>query len=240
MLSDYPGSNYRTMEDFMNLSIRTIPGNCIVAIILPILLLCFSSTVVASYELPKQFNPSANYLFFFHNYYVEKNGPNGDCKYYDILSAFADQGYTVISDLRPANVQFYNYIEKATSNIEKVLAAGVPPEKITVAGHSKGGIIVIQIASRLKQPRVKYAIFAGCGIQSAAKAYPDFTQLEGTFLSLYAENDTVASSCRNFFAQSANHPDFTESVLHSTAGHRLFFTPERLWLEPAMNWIQEH
>jgi hypothetical protein len=49
----------------------------------------------AAYDMLANINVSAEYLFFLHNYYVEKHGPNRDCKYYDLLNAFEDRGFTV-------------------------------------------------------------------------------------------------------------------------------------------------
>ena len=57
-----------------------------------------------AYGLPATINPAASYLFFHHNYYVETKGTEGDCKYYDILKAFAAKGYIVISEIRPKDV----------------------------------------------------------------------------------------------------------------------------------------
>ncbi len=51
------------------------------------------------YEMPSKFDNSEKYLFFFHNYYVEQKGPDGDCKYYDLLEAFAENKFHVISEV---------------------------------------------------------------------------------------------------------------------------------------------
>ena len=58
----------------------------------------------ASYKMPSSIDSSAKYLLFLHNYYVEKHGPNGACKYYDILKTFADNGFNVISEIRSGKI----------------------------------------------------------------------------------------------------------------------------------------
>ena len=201
----------------------------------------FASTSHAdspSYGMPTTINTSAKYLFFFHNLYVETKGTDGDCKYYDILKAFTDKGYIVISEIRPKDASIIEYAKKATANIQKLLDAGVPAENITVSGHSKGGVIAIQVASLLEKPKVNYVIMAGCGIKGLEKAYPDYKRLKGNFLSVYASSDKVAGSCNTAFSQAKQ--DFTskEFVLDSAAGHQLFFKPTDVWLEPVMAWLK--
>src|SRR6185369_11566092 len=177
-----------------------------------------------SYAMPVAVNPAANYLFFHHNYYVETKGTDGDCKYYDILKAFSAKGYTVISEIRPKDVSVVEYGKKAASDVRKLLAAGVPPEKITIAGHSKGGVIVLQVAAQLDNPKISYAVLAGCGIKGQAKGYPDLGKLKGNFLSLYAASVKVAASCGPEFLQAREGFTGKEIALDNPAGHQLFFT----------------
>lgn len=193
----------------------------------------------SSYGMPSAIKPTANYLLFLHNYYVETKGPDGDCKYYDILKAFADKGFIVISEIRPKDAAVAEWAKKTAANIQKILDAGVPQENITVAGHSKGGVIVIQIASLLGKPKVNYVILAGCGIESLASAYPDFSQLKGKFLSVYATSDKVASSCSTAFSQAKQDVSIKEIALENPAGHQLFFKPTDVWFEPVVGWLKE-
>lgn len=191
-----------------------------------------------SYGMPSAINPAANYLFYFHNYYVETKGTDGDCKYFDILKAFTDRGFIVISEIRPKDASVTEYAKKATANIQKLLDAGIPPENITVAGHSKGGVIAIQVASLLEKPKVNYVIMAGCSIKGLEKSYPDYSRLKGNLLSVYATSDKVAGSCSAVFSQSKKDVSTKEIALESAAGHQLFFKPTDVWLEPVMGWLK--
>lgn len=188
--------------------------------------------------MPSAINPAGKYLLFFHNYYVETKGTDGDCKYYDILKTFADKGFTVISEIRPKDASVIEYANKGAANVQKLIDAGVPQENITVAGHSKGGVIAIRIASLLEKPKVNYAIMAGCGIKALEKAYPDFSKLKGNFLSIYAASDQVAGSCSAPFSQ-AKEITAKEITLESAAGHQLFFKPADLWVEPVVSWVKK-
>ena len=213
---------------------RTISA-ALFSLLLLVLLVSTSSAAEPSYTMPAAIDRSASFLFFHHNYYVETKGVNGDCKYYDILKTFADKGYVVISEIRPKDVSVIEYGKKAAADVRKLLDAGVPPEKITVAGHSKGGVIALQVAAQLENPKISYAILAGCGIKGLEKGYPDFNKLKGNFLSLYATSDKIAGSCGPAFIQKREGFSAREIVLDNPAGHQLFFKPVNLWIEPVIN-----
>jgi hypothetical protein len=191
-----------------------------------------------AYGMPAIINPASSYLLFHHNYYVETKGVNGDCKYYDILKTFSDKGYTVISEIRPKDVSVIEYGKKAAADVRKLLDAGVPPDKITVAGHSKGGVIVLRVAAQLENPKIGYVILAGCGIKAQEKGYPDFSKLKGKFLSEYASSDKIAGSCGPAFTQTRDGFSAREVVLDNPAGHQLFFKPTDLWVEPVINFLK--
>lgn len=192
-----------------------------------------------SYGMPLDIKPTNNYIFFFHNYYVETKGPDGDCKYYDILKAFSGKGFTVISEIRQKDASVAESAKKTAANIQAILDAGVPQENITVAGHSKGGVIALQVASLLGKPKVNYVIMAGCGIDGLASAYPDFSQLKGNFLSVYATSDKVAGSCSTAFSQAKQGVSIKEIQLDNAAGHQLFFNPIDVWFEPVTTWMNQ-
>jgi hypothetical protein len=193
----------------------------------------------ASYEMPSTIDPSARHFFFLHNYYVEKHGSNGACKYHDILKAFADNGFTVISEVRSGKIVPSEYAKKIVRQVKRLLDAGVSPERITIAGHSKGGVITLCAASQLRNPKIGYIIMAGCEIRSLAQAYPDFIQLKGDFLSIYASSDSIASSCQKVFSKAIIGISNQEITLKSDKGHKLFFQPEDIWIEPVMTWLNQ-
>ena len=85
-----------------------------------LLISVFPKTVfsdVASYDMPSKIDRSARYFFFLHNYYVEKNGINGACKYNEILQSFKDKGFVVISEIRSGKIIPCTY---SASVVEKV------------------------------------------------------------------------------------------------------------------------
>jgi predicted esterase len=189
-----------------------------------------------SYSLRAKVDPAAKYLLFFHNNYVEVNGPDGDCKYYDILQAFSERGYTVVSELRPKNASVREAAYNGATTVLRLLDSRVPAGQITVVGHSKGAVIAQQVAALVGNPKIHYAIMAGCGIQGLP--YPDPAKLTGDFLSIYAASDKVAGSCGSSFAQAKPGATSQEIRLDSPAGHQLFFRPTEAWLDPLTAWLK--
>ncbi|MDJ0623795.1 MAG: hypothetical protein QNJ17_12575 [Desulfocapsaceae bacterium] len=212
---------------------------------LSFLIALFTTSQVYSTQIfttvPGAINTSAKYLFFLHNYYVEKNGPDGDCKYNDLLNTFADEGYVVISEVRQGKIIPCTYAEKITAEVKKLLDVGVPAKNIIVSGHSKGGAIALCVASQLNNENINYVIMAGCEIAGIKKhsMYPDFANLKGHILSVYAGSDTIAGSCSQSFTMAGVRLDAEEMVLTSEKGHRLFFSPDEVWSTPVLGWLNE-
>ncbi len=170
---------------------------------------------------------------------MEKKGPEGDCKYNDILKAFADRGFIVVSEVRTGKIVPCTYAEKVVKQLRTLLDSGVPPQNITVGGHSKGGVISLCVASKLENPKINFVAMAGCEIATVKKfqMYPDFKNLKGRILSIYASSDSIANSCDATFSKASEELYDTEIKLNSDAGHKLFFTPKEIWLDPVIGWI---
>lgn len=202
----------------------------------------FFSTAIygqSSYEIPSNIVKSAKYFLFLHNYYVEKNGPYGECKYFNILEAFAEKGFIVVSEIRTGKVVPCTYANKVVKQVNTLLKAGVPPQNITIAGHSKGAVISLCAASELENPNLNFVIMAGCEIAPIKKfkMYPDFNSLQGRILSIFAMSDKIANSCKKTFSMASNGFSSTEIKLESEEGHKLFFAPVEIWISPTVDWI---
>jgi len=191
-----------------------------------------------TFEIPAELNDSSYYLLFFHNYYVETTGPKGDCKYYDILESFHDMGFQVISEIRTEIVSPVDYSKTAAAKVASLIERGVAPQEIFVAGHSKGGVIALNVAAHLKNPDVHYIIMAGCEIAPLFNEYPAPSDLKGDFLSLLSASDSIAGSCKTFFSKARTGFGFKEIRLEDQSGHRLFFTPEPVWIIPVRDWVE--
>ena len=193
-------------------------------------------------EPPDPVDPAGDYLFYLHGQIVEEKGPRpehpqlGIYEYEAIRDTLAAHGLTVISEARPAGTDVWTYAEKVKAQVETLLAAGVEPERITVAGHSKGGAIAILTSSLLQNDRVNYVFLACCGDWMIANPRID---LRGRILSIYDVGDEFAFPCRRAFEHTGHPLDAQEIEIDTGWGHGAFYRPMADWLEPMMAWLEE-
>lgn len=211
-------------------------------------------------ELPATIDVSKKFLFFQHGLSVEQLGPDSYSKEfrktYDttgLTRTFAKAGYLVIAEFRPRGSRVGAYADKIAAQISQLLAAGVPAKNIAVVGHSKGGYIALATATRLANPEISYALLAGCALPSArdiggadARAMYDKLiadtqgQLKGRFLSQYDTTDAWMGSCGELRAANTGLTMEETAIQSGYApgmGHSLFYTPEPVWVEPLLKWL---
>lgn len=200
--------------------------------LLILFLLLFPSDLLAS---------SQKYLFYLHGGLLEMKGypashpVHGPYEYQKIITALEQQGFIVKTEIRRQQPPL-DYAKRLSQEVNALLKEGVAPENITVAGHSKGGIIAVIASSLLQQPKIKYVILAGCG-QGAFKADYEHllrqfgNQLMGQFLSIYDASDKTAGTCNRLFAKPTPSLSKKEVVLDTGLGHGLFYQPNQKWIE---------
>lgn len=192
--------------------------------------------------LPEKIDPAGHYLFYLHGQIVEDQGPRpehpelGIYEYETIRDTLASRGLTVISEARPAGTDVWTYAHKVKGQVERLLAAGVKPERVTVAGHSKGGAIAILVSSLLQNDRLNYVFLACCGDWMIANPRVD---LRGRILSIYDVGDEFAFPCRRAFEHAGRPLDAREIEIDTGWGHGAFYRPMAVWLEPMIEWMTE-
>lgn len=86
-------------------------------IILLLLFMTGCAAAPSSRDMPPTINPSARYLLFLHGRIVKERGPHGEhplygpYDYYGLVQAFADRGFTVISEIRPRGTNPSRYAD---------------------------------------------------------------------------------------------------------------------------------
>jgi predicted esterase len=194
-------------------------------------------------EVPASPDPSAKYLFYMHGLGLETAGPRAQAyDYRGILEALAGRGFEVIGEQRgPVRVDVY--AGKVAEQINGLLRAGVPPSRVTVAGHSKGGMITLFVMSMVRNPEVAYVNFAGCGLPgSGFEGFQRFGQTrgpsaKGILLSAYDRGDRIAGSCKVALDRMTG-AKVTERVLDLGGGHEAFYTPKAGWLDVLQAWAE--
>lgn len=224
----------------------------IVLVMLALLVIPVSAKAISFEEALKDVDPSGKYFFYLHGAIVETEGKNavdkryGTYRYDSIVEHFEARGLIVIEEVRK-KVKPMKYASKVSMQVRRLMAAGVPPSNICVAGFSKGGFITLLMASSLNESDLAYVIMAGCGRGKTARSFDRFlskgkgSRLRGRILSIYAGNDLDAGSCQPAINQSmaqqfGNALVFKELRIRSTKGHGLFFQPLPEWVNPAAAW----
>lgn len=191
--------------------------------------------------LPEKIELRQDYLIYLHGRIIEEEGVRptspqfGVYEYEKILEGFAARGFTVISEPRPKGTEIGVYADKVVGQVRALRRAGVPPERITVLGFSKGGGIALHTASRLAEPKVNFVILAACGDwmqESLARG------LQGRMLSMFDASDDRASSCAKAFAQAKGPLVKEEVVLKLGTGHAAFYRPGD-WMDQVVGWVKK-
>lgn len=192
-------------------------------------------------DLPAKIDPRGEYLIYVHGRIIEEEGVRptsprfGVYEYEKILAGLAARGFTVISEPRPRGTDVGRYADKVAAQVRTLLSRGVPPERITVLGFSKGGAITLVASSRLRQPKVNFVVLAGCGDWVAENFDLD---LRGRILSLRDPSDDLSAPCGKIFAGSEQGLDHEELELKLGLGHGAFYRPGD-WIGRVAAWIRQ-
>jgi len=190
-------------------------------------------------EVPSAIDPGARYLIYLHGAIIETQGTRpthprfGVYEYEEILSVLAGRGFTVISEARPSGTEVAEYAEKVADQVRTLIDAGVPPEKITVVGFSKGGMIAILTASVLADDRVNFVFIAACGrwLDERPEIAP-----RGRLLALREASDEMIGPCDGLFARAEGEGERHETVVELGGGHGAFYRPQAEWVDSVVAW----
>lgn len=194
-------------------------------------------------SVPSSIDPQARYMFYMHGVAIEFGGRKAaSYDYRGILRAISQRGYEVIGEER-SPVAAKEYAEKVAAQVQALLKAGVPAAHITVAGHSKGGFMAMLVMSLVRDPKINYVNFAGCGLEGSGfeggmkLAVAMAPEAQGRLLSAYDESDRISGTCKAAL-DKMGQAMATERVLTFGGGHELFYRAESNWLDILQNWAQ--
>jgi hypothetical protein len=192
-------------------------------------------------DVPAQVRPDARYVIYLHARIVEEGGRRptherfGVYEYQQILDTLAASGAEVIAEQRPGGTDFRAFGARVADQVGRLLAAGVPAERIAVVGFSKGGAIAMVASALLADPRIPFVLLAPCGDWVVGR---DDVDVRGRILSVYEASDELGTSCDSLFAQAGEVGEHREIRIETGAGHGAFFRPRPEWLDPLFRWIE--
>ena len=110
---------------------------------------------------------SRRYVFYLHGGVVTGSDGRpftkefGPYEYRAILKRFSDDGFVVISEIRPDDDDPGRYAGKVAGWISQLKKSGVSSSRISVVGASMGGVIAAHVSALLGDPGISYVILAG-------------------------------------------------------------------------------
>jgi len=186
------------------------------------------------------------YLFYLHGKIVEDQGAQavserfGPYRYNDIVAAFENRGFEVMSEVRPRGTDPREYAGKVADQIRALRRRGVPASRITVVGASKGAGIAALVSHLLPDEDLGYVLLAICSPYTLEHWRTEGICVHGRVLSIYDQSDEIAGSCRDLFerCRGAGLARHDEIELHVGGGHGILYRPLDEWLEPTVAWAR--
>jgi len=184
-----------------------------------------------------------NYLFFLHNRFTEEmplqalHPEYGKAQYLEIISAFKNAGFNVLSEKRPPGTDITFYAKKIIIQIDSLLKLGIPANHITVVGISKGGYIAQVTSTLLANTDVNF-VFIGSYRSQDLTTMPDINFC-GNILNIYERSDEFGVSALDRKKSSKlKVKRFREIELNTALKHGFLFRPLKEWIVPVTMWAK--
>lgn len=218
-------------------------SGCRISVALFVLLLAVAAAngQTISSSIPTNVTVSQKYLFYLHGGVVQDQGIDavseyyGPYKYLDILDSLSRNGFSVISERRAKGTDESAYAEHVSKQIDTLLNLGVTPGNIIVVGASQGAYIAIEVAHRLRNSAVKYALLGLCSDYAIRYFSRYKNELCGDFLSIYERSDEKGS-CNELLENRECKSGYREIALTMGKSHAFLYQPYSEWLSPVVEW----
>lgn len=192
--------------------------------------------------VPARPRSDARYVIYLHARIIEEQRiPRplderfGPYEYQQILDTLAASGAEVIAEERAPGTDFRQFGSHVADQVRRLLAAGVPAERIAVVGFSKGGAIAMIASALLQDPRIAFVFLGPCGDWVKGR---DDVDVRGRILSIYEASDELGTSCEPLFAQASDPGEVRELRIDTGSGHGAFYRPRPEWLAPLLQWVE--
>ena len=182
------------------------------------------------------------HLFYMHGCCIKDSNDPKIGAYKKIVQNLQDSGFRVAFEMRPAHVgdndaAVQAYARNIADQVRALLAKGVAPENITVAGYSLGSMTALVASGHIGNPKVNIVLLAGCPVAPAIKVNIDYSTIKGRVLSVYDSKDEKFGPCKDLLPEGTT---FKEVLLNSGKGHAVFRLSDEkhisLWKSPMLAW----
>lgn len=180
------------------------------------------------------------YIYYLHGRIIEIQGKDavseeyGKYEFDSIVKELQEKDHLVIAEVRSENVDYSDYANKVSKEIDSLVGMGVKPWHITVIGASKGAIIASHI-SDINQNPINYVLLAG---NNKYQEENNDWRFHGQVLCLYDLSDTIAGGSYDYWKNNENYTTKFEQIeLKTHLGHGFLYKPLKEWMEPTRKWI---
>ena len=196
---------------------------------------CLGEVLKAPPDSP---DASRQYVFYLHGGIVTASDGRpvsrefGAYEYRAILGRFSDDGFVVMSEIRPDDGDPARYARRVAGWIAQLRKSGVPAAHISVVGASMGGVIAAHVSALLDERDLSFVILAGLYDDEPERSLV----LHGRVLSIHDRTDAHSIVPESYFGRSklsASRSIVTETGL----GHGLIYTAHPAWYEATRDWI---
>lgn len=180
------------------------------------------------------------YIYYLHGRIIEIQGKDavseefGKYEFDNIVSALKVDNSEIIAEIRNENVDYLDYANKVSTQIDSLINSGIKPKNITIIGASKGAIIASNISSINSNP-INYVFLAGNN--DYQEEHNDW-KFHGQVLCFYDDSDNIAGKNYDYWKNNPNYTTKFEQVkIDKSLGHGFLYKPYKEWIEPTKKWI---
>lgn len=180
------------------------------------------------------------YIYYLHGRIIEIQGKEavsdeyGKYEFDSIVMALSGAEHIVIAEIRTENVDYLEYANKVSNEIDSLVKTGIKPIDITVIGASKGAIIASHISNINLNP-VNYVFLAG---NNEYQEKNNNWKFHGQVLCFYDLSDSIAGGNYDYWKNKENYTTKFEQIeLKTHLGHGFLYKPLNAWIEPTRKWI---
>ena len=180
------------------------------------------------------------YIYYLHGRIIEIQGKNavsdefGKYEFDNIVNALKVDNSEVIAEVRNENVDYIEYANKISRQIDSLINSGIKPKNITIIGASKAAIIASNISNINSNP-INYVFLAGNN--DYQEEHNDW-KFHGQVLCIYDDSDNIAAKSYDYWKNKPNFTTKFEQIkISKNLGHGFLYKPFKEWIEPTKKWI---
>jgi len=192
--------------------------------------------------------PRSRHLIYLHGRIVQeqqiarpKHPQHGYYELDKILGTFRDQGFVVSGELRAKSASVVDSADRLVAQVKKLIASGVPADRITVVGASMGGGIALLASARLQNPDVRFCILGACLSEGVARLVAtQGKRPAGRILAVRESSDETTEQCPPWEDDPAAGAALAvrEIVLDTGLHHGFLYRPLPEWVNPVVEWAK--